>query len=73
MLKLRAMLRVNPTCKRKGKRLGSKRTIKLKHFGNRSMHIENYNTKCFIEITRLELKRFECKFRLIDRNVNKSC
>jgi len=38
--------------KTKGRLIVSKKTIKLRHFGNRSMHIENYITECFIEITK---------------------
>ena len=33
-----------------------------KHFGNMSIHFESYNTKCFIEITKLELKDLRRKF-----------
>jgi len=38
--------------KMKGRLIVSKKTIKLKHFGNTSMHIENYITECFIGITK---------------------
>ena len=38
---------------------GLRKAIKLEHFSNRSMHIESYIIKCFIDIMKLEPKRMK--------------